>query len=117
MTTGTPVEPRWPSILWDVTPALALLIVGVVTADPERGRFVPAQLLVIVPLLVRRLWPTAVFVLVGFLAATTSMEAPTPWIHAGAVALASYTMGDLIRDRIRGAVIVLPSPRRSPRRS
>ncbi len=107
MTTGRPVEPRWPSILWDVVPVLALLIVGIVTADPERGRLVAAQLLVLAPLLVRRLWPTAVFVLVGLLAATTSMETPTPLIHAGAVALASYTTGDLNRDRIRAAVLVL----------
>ncbi len=107
MTTGRPVEPRWPSILWDVAPVLALLIVGIVTADPERGRLVAAQLLVLAPLLVRRLWPTAVFVLVGLLAATTSMETPTPLIHAGAVALASYTTGDLNRDRIRAAVLVL----------
>jgi signal transduction histidine kinase len=107
MTTGRALEPRWPSILWDVAPVLVLLAVGVVTADPERGRLVTAQLVVLAPLFVRRLWPTAVFVLVGVLAATTSMETPTPLVHAGAVALASYTTGDLNRDRIRAAVLVL----------
>ena len=80
---------------------------GIVTSDPERGRIVTTQLLVVAPLFVRRLWPTAVFVLVGVLAAATSMESPTPLIQAGAVALASYTTGDLNRDRIRAAVLVL----------
>jgi signal transduction histidine kinase len=107
MTTGRPVEPRWPSIPWDVAPVLALLVVGVVAADPERGRLAAAQLLVVAPLLVRRLWPTAVFVLVALLAATTSTDTPAPWVQAGAVALASYTTGDLNRDRIRAAVLVL----------
>ena len=107
MTTGRRLEPRWPSILWDVAPVLALLIAGIVTADPERGRLVVAQVLVLAPLFLRRLWPTAVFVLVGLLAATTSMETSTPLIQAGAVALASYTTGDLNRDRIRAAVLVL----------
>ena len=45
--------------------------------------------------------------LVGVLAGATSMETPTPWVQAGAVALASYTTGDLSRDRIRAAVLVL----------
>ena len=107
MTTGRDVEPPWPSILWDVAPVLALVIVGIVTSDPERGRIVTTQLLVVAPLFVRRLWPTAVFVLVGVLAAATAMDSPTPLIQAGAVALASYTTGDLNRDRIRAAILVL----------
>ena len=107
MTTGRDVEPPWPSILWDVAPVLALVIVGIVTSDPERGRIVTTQLLVVAPLFVRRLWPTAVFVLVGVLAAATAMDSPTPLIQASAVALASYTTGDLNRDRIRAAVLVL----------
>ena len=74
MTTGRAVEPPWPSILWDVAPVLALVIVGIVTSDPERGRIVTTQLLVVAPLFVRRLWPTAVFVLVGVLAAATAMR-------------------------------------------
>ena len=35
------------------------------------------------------------------------MGTPTPWIQVGAVALASYTVGDLGGDRLRGALIVL----------
>ena len=46
-------------------------------------------------------------VTVGVLAGATSMASPTPWIQVGAVALASYTTGELSRDRIRAAVVVL----------
>ena len=107
MTAGASVEPRWPSILWDVAPVAALVAIGVATAQPERGRDVAAQFLILAPLLVRRLWPTAVLLVVGALAGLTSMETPTPWIQVGTVALASYTVGDLGGDRLRGALSAL----------
>ena len=107
MTAGASVEPRWPSILWDVAPVAALVAIAVATAQPERGRDVAAQFLILAPLLVRRLWPIAVLVLVGILAGLTSMGTPTPWIQVGTVALASYTVGDLSGDRLRGALTAL----------
>ena len=107
MTAGASAEPRWPSVLWDVAPVVALLVIGVVTAEQERGRIVSAQLLILAPLLVRRLWPIAVLLLVGVLAGLTSMDSPTPVIQVGSVALASYTAGDLSADRLRGALTVL----------
>ena len=68
---------------------------------------VAAQFLILAPLLVRRLWPIAVLVVVGVLAGLTSMQTPTPWIQVGTVALASYTVGDLSTDRLRGALTAL----------
>ena len=62
-----------------------------------------AQLLVVAPLFVRRLWPTAVFVLVGVLAATTSMETPTPLVARG-------------RRGARELYDGRPQPRSDPRR-
>ena len=107
MTAGTSVEPRWPSILWDVAPIAALVAIGVVTAQPERRTDVAVQFLIVAPLLVRRLWPIAMLVIVGVLAGLTSMQTPTPWIQVGTVALASYTVGDLSTDRLRGALTAL----------
>src|SRR6478752_59348 len=107
MTAGTSVEPRWPSILWDVAPIAALVAIGVVTAQPDRERDVVVQFLILAPLLVRRLWPLAILVIVGVLAGLTSMQTPTPWIQVGTVALASYTVGDLSTDRLRGALTAL----------
>jgi len=107
MTAGEAAEPRWPSVLWDVAPVVVLLAIGIVTAEPDRGKIVSPQLLILAPLLVRRLLPIAVLLLVGVLAGLTSMDTPTPVIQVGAVALASYTVGDLSPDRLRGALTVL----------
>src|SRR4249919_3414891 len=54
MTADASVEPRWPSLLWDVAPVAALVAIGVATAQPERGRDVVVQFLILAPLLVRR---------------------------------------------------------------
>ena len=46
-------------------------------------------------------------VVVGVLAGLTSIQTPTPWIQVGTMALASYTVGDLGTDRLRGALTAL----------
>ncbi len=107
MTASAPVDARWRAVFWDVAPVVALVVVGVVTAEPGRGKEIPAQYLILLPLFVRRRWPAAVFVLVGLLAGLTSMGTSTPWVQVGAVAVASYTTGELSRDRIRAALVVL----------
>ena len=107
MTAGASVESRWPPIFWDVAPVAALVVVGLVTVEPGRGRDLPLQYLVVVPLLVRRRWPIAVFVLVGILSALTSVQTATPLVQVGAVALASFTVGERSVDRIRGGLVVL----------
>ena len=88
-------------------PVAVLLLIGVVTSEQERGKDVVAQLLVVAPLLARRRWPTAVFVLVGLVVASTSVGSPSPWVQVGAVALASYTTGERSEDRVRAALVVL----------
>ena len=107
MTAGAPVEPRWPSIVRDIAPLVALVLIGFATIEPGRERDLPWQLLVVAPLLVRRRWPLAVFALVGSLSALTAMDTPTPWVQVGSVALASYTVGELGRDRVRAGLVVL----------
>ncbi len=107
MTAGRPVGSRWQPIVWDIAPVVVLFIVGLVTAEPDRARNVPAQYLVLLPLLLRRQWPIGVFIIVGVLAGLTSVQTSTPWVQVGAVGLASYTTGELSEDRVRAGLVVL----------
>ena len=107
MTAGASAGIRWPPLFWDIAPVAALVVVGLVTVEPGRERDLPIQYLVVVPLLVRRRWPIAVFILVGILSALTSVQTATPFVQVGAVALASFTVGERSVDRIRGGLVTL----------
>ncbi len=106
---GAPVAARWPSLVRDVLPVGGA---GRRGAGDRRARTRAgcsrAPLSSCLPLLVRRRWPTAVFLLVGFLSAISAARAsPAPSVQVGAVALASYTTGDYRRgDRVRGGLVV-----------
>jgi signal transduction histidine kinase len=105
-------EPRpgapWGEVLQAVVPVVALAVIAVVTQDrPRFGGLAPTLLLVIAPLTLRRLLPLAVFVVVALGALATAAESPVPWVQVLAVGLASYTAGDLARDRTTSALVTV----------
>jgi signal transduction histidine kinase len=104
---GRRVEPRLVALAWDVGPVLALLALGVLTLREETSQNLAAQYLVVAPLLVRRRWPIGTLVVVSLFAVATAVRTPSPWVHVGAVGLASFTVGNLGRDRIVSALVVL----------
>ena len=104
---GRRVESRLVAVAWDVGPVLALVALGMLTSRQHVAEDLAAQYLVVVPLLVRRRWPLATLAIVSLIATATTMHAESPWVHVGAVALASFTTGDLRRDRATSALVVL----------
>jgi len=104
---GSRIESRIAAVAWDVGPLLALVALGILTTPEDAARGPAAQYLVVVPLLVRRRWPLAILALVSLIAIATTVRTPTPWVHAAAVGLASFTAGDLGRERIISALFVL----------
>jgi len=101
------VARRWPAFAWDVLAVVGLAVVGVVTARDVPDSKLGLGLLILLPLLVRRRWPEAVLIAVSALAATTSTRTATPFVQVGAVALASFTTGELASDRVRSALLAV----------
>jgi signal transduction histidine kinase len=101
------VAGRLPAFAWDVLAVVGLAVVGVVTARDVPDSKLGLGLLILLPLLVRRRWPEAVLIAVSALAATTSTRTATPFVQVGAVALASFTAGELAGDRVRSALLAV----------
>jgi signal transduction histidine kinase len=99
---------RWLNLLLDVGPVLLLILLALVDDErPRPGRIEADILLVVLPLVVRRRWPMAVLLLVSTGSLVTAAESNAPWVQAGAVALASFTVGERLADRTRSALIVI----------
>jgi signal transduction histidine kinase len=98
---------RWPALVPDVLPVLGLLGLAALTKSFDRGLNPVIPLLVIVPPIARRVWPFPVLILVAGIAVATSTDTPSPWTQVGAVALASFSTGEMARDRPRSAVAVI----------
>jgi signal transduction histidine kinase len=96
----------WPDPVLDVGPAVAVLLLGVVT-ERAGARELATALLLTVPLLVRRLSPLAVLVIVAGIALATSTHTDGPWIQVAAVAVASFTTGERAARRTPTALFVL----------
>jgi signal transduction histidine kinase len=98
----------WPVLLLDIGPVVALALLTVVTEDGKRTAVVAAVIaLVVLPLVVRRAWPSAVLVAVAVGSLATSAVSTEPWVQVAAVGLASFTVGERARDRTRSAVTVI----------
>jgi len=97
----------WPALALDATIVVAIVVLGLVTGVDSRSRELPALLLVALPLLARRFWPMTVLVVVAAIAVVSSVHASGPWPQVATVAVASYTTGELARDRTRQALSVL----------
>ena len=101
-------ERRWPALVIDIGPVAALTVLAIVTGGFEQGTDGSLiQVLILAPLLARRLWPHAVLLIVAFVSAATAELTTGPWVQVAAVALASFSCGVLARDRTRSALIVL----------
>ncbi len=96
----------WPDPVLDVGPAVAVLLLGVVT-ERAGARELATALVLTLPLLVRRLYPLAVLVIVAGIALATSTHTDGPWIQVAAVALASFTTGERAARRTPTALFVL----------
>jgi signal transduction histidine kinase len=109
--TAAPSGTPWREILLTVGPVAGLIALALFSQEQERvGRFGGLEatiLLVVLPLVGRRLWPTEVLVVVSIGALVTSAAAPNPFAQIAAVALASYTLGEQAADRTRSALVVL----------
>src|SRR6266498_1822404 len=102
--TGTTDHPRpeerrgglWQVVLLDIGPAVVLALIFGLTRKFDRE--IPDALIllfVILPILARRFWPVAVLAVVAFGAVLTSAGSGAPYTQVAAVALASFTVGDL----------------------
>jgi signal transduction histidine kinase len=94
-------------LAWDIGPAIALFVLGVLTNDSRDDREPIAYLLLVLPLTVRRWFPIATLAVIAFLAALMSGDLSGPWVPVGAVALASYATGEANGDRVRSALTVV----------
>jgi signal transduction histidine kinase len=94
-------------LAWDIGPAIALFVLGVLTNDSRDEREPIAYLLLVLPLTVRRWFPLATLAVVSFLAVLLSGDLSGPWVPVGAVALASYATGEANGDRVRSALSVV----------
>src|SRR5262245_16909705 len=94
----------WRTIVVDVAPVvvLGLITLAADDASPER-----TLAFVVLPLLVRRLWPVVVLAIVATAAVITAVQTSDPWVQVAAVALASFTLGERLPDRTRSAVTIL----------
>ena len=96
------------SPLLDIGPVVGLLALALATVDSSRASATLLTVgLVIVPLVARRFWPLGVLVVVAIGSVATAASTESPWVQISAVALASFTMGDLSSDRWRAVLIVL----------
>ena len=105
---GVAPSRRWPGLLIDFGPVVALAPLAALTEDGERTGVVAAVIaLVVLPLVVRRAWPEAVLIAVSVGALITSTQSTEPWVQVTAVGLASFTVGERAGDRTRSALIVI----------
>jgi signal transduction histidine kinase len=104
---------RWFELLYAIGPVLGVTVLALATVReraPDGG--LPSGLgatllLVVVPLSLRRVLPLAVLIVVSIGALITAVESPAGWVQAGAVGLASFTLGERASDRTRSALFVL----------
>lgn len=99
-----PVDSRWRGLILDVGPVVGLIVLGLVTTERMRAVDLATQIVVILPLLLRRRWPFLVLAVVTAASVATSMSMETPWVPVTAVALASFTVGERGGDRVRSAM-------------
>jgi signal transduction histidine kinase len=89
----------------DVVPVAGLFMLAAATGfDAGRPAWVAAALLIL-PLLLRRVAPTAVLATVTAWILMTATGTDSIWTDVAAIALASYTMGELATDRTRSLAI------------
>jgi len=102
-----PARRWWYEILLAIGPVAALAVLGLLTEEQPRVGGLEATILVVLPLVAWRVWPTAILVLVSLGAVLTVAESPAPWVQVCAVALASYSVGERSGDRTRSALAVI----------
>src|SRR5262245_61193995 len=100
-------DPQWRMLGEDLAIVIALTVVSVVTADRGESTKPLPYLIVLSPLIVRRLNPFPAFAAVSLLAVAANDTLPTPWVQVAAVALASSTTGERSTDRTRSALGVI----------
>jgi signal transduction histidine kinase len=94
-------------VLVDAALAVAIVALGIASAQRDRADLMPLLIILAAPLLVRRTWPLAVLVVVAAIAVVTSRNVEGPLPQIAAVAIASYTAGELATNRTRQALAVL----------
>src|SRR5262245_44734183 len=104
-----PLLPRpWRELAYAVVPVVALVVVGLVTEEERRpGAFGATVLLVVAPLLFRRVLPYAGLIVVAVGALVSAAGSPAPGIEVCSVALASFTLGERAADRTRSGATVI----------
>jgi signal transduction histidine kinase len=107
MQSSEPSGPSWRTLVWDVGPVIALVMYSLATGDARDDRGHGLEILAVLPLVLRRRWPLPTLVAVAGLVVILVPDSSSPWVLVGALALASYTVGDLVADRTRSAASVL----------
>ena len=96
------------SPLLDLGPVAMLAIVALfVVRDARFAGDYAALLLVVVPLLGRRFWPTASLALVAVAVVLTASRIGDPVVQVAATAIAAEAVGQYSSDRTRSAIVVL----------
>ncbi len=103
-----PPDRRWLEWLQALGPVVVLVAIGLVTQDrPRSGGLEATIVLVVLPLVVRRVFPLAVLVTVAVGSLLTAAGSPAPWIQVCAVGLASYTFGGRAESRTGSGLAVI----------
>ena len=103
-----PPDRRWLEWLQALGPVVVLVAIGLVTQDrPRSGGLEATIVLVVLPLVVRRVFPLAVLVTVAVGSLLTAAGSPAPWIQVCAVGLASYTFGGRAESRTASGLAVI----------
>jgi signal transduction histidine kinase len=91
-----------------VVPPAALAIAAIATTPERRPGFLVLMLLLVVaPLVFRLAWPPAVLLTVTIGTLVTAPGVDAAYVQVAAVALASFTVGELATDRVRSAMLML----------
>ncbi len=99
---------RWLDVLQALGPVVVLVVLGLATQDrPRFGGLESTFVVVVLPLLARRVFPLAVLVIVAVGSLLTAAGSPAPWVQVCAVALASYTFGERAESRTAAGLVVI----------
>src|SRR5262245_6015360 len=91
----------------DILAVVGIFVIGLASTERNLPWQKQALLLVALPLLFRRRWPLPVLLFVSGAALVSSGATSGPWPQIAAVALASYTTGELATYRTRQGLAVL----------
>ncbi len=89
----------------EVLPVAALVILAGATHFFDRPMVAAGAAIVILPILLRRVAPTAVLLTEAVATLLTATGASSIWTYVAAMALASYTMGERSTDRTRSVAV------------